>query len=261
LASALRFRILLLAVLVGGCDVTPDGEARGWNVELLNAEAAPSWGPVQVQFDRRLSPWSVSRSSARLTSGSVGEFVFPAFDPVANQLNLELTRPMLVDANYVVTLVDLVDLDGDTLGEPLQLLLSPVAGERQPVTTPEVAAVLNIFAEHCASASCHGAGEPAAGLDLQSSEGLRRTAIGHPSLQVASFNQLAPIAAAGLIDLPIIDAQGTSQSASRSYLVYKMLGDPHVLGETMPPEGTVERPSADQIALVASWIRHGASLE
>jgi hypothetical protein len=78
---------------------------------------------------------------------------------------------------------------------------------------------------------------------------------------VASFNQLAPIAAAGLIDLPIVDAQGTSQSVSRSYLVYKMLGDPHVLGEAMPPEGTVEPPSADQIVSVTHWIRHGASLE
>jgi hypothetical protein len=168
---------------------------------------------------------------------------------------------MLVGANYVVTLVDLVDLDGNALDEPLQLLLSPVASEREPIAIPDVAQVLDVFAEHCASASCHGSTEPAAGLDLASTEGLGRTAIGRPASQVASFNQLAPLAAAGLIDLPIVDAQGTSQSASRSYLVYKMLGDPHVLGEAMPPQGEGEPPSAVQIALVANWIRHGAPLE
>lgn len=259
--SAARVRLLFLAALVGGCDVPPDGDASDWNVELLTPEAVPSWGPVRVQFDRRLSPWSVDRNSARLTSGAVGEFVFPAFDPATNQLNLELTRPMLVGANHVVTLVDLVDLDGNALDEPLQLLLSPVASERAPIAIPEVAEVLDIFAAHCASDSCHGSAEPAAGLDLASNEGLGRTAIGHPALQVASFNQLAPIAAAGLIDLPIVDAQGTSQSASRSYLVYKMLGDPHVLGEAMPPGGVGDRLSADQIAVVTNWIRHGAPLE
>lgn len=259
--SGSRFRLLLLAVLVVGCDIAPASDTHGWNVELLNPRAAPSWGPVQVQFDRRLSPSSVGRNSVRLTSGPVSEFLFPSFDPVTNQLNLELTRPMLVGASYVVTLVDLVDLDGTALDEPLQLLLSPVASEPEPIPSPEVAEVLNVFAEHCASASCHGSAEPAAGLDLESSEGLARTAIGHPASQVASFNQLAPIAAAGLIDLPIVDAQGTSQSASRSYLVYKMLGDPHVLGEAMPPPGLGEPPSSDQIALVTNWIRHGAPLE
>jgi hypothetical protein len=40
-----------------------------------------------------------------------------------------------------------------------------------------------------------------------------------------------------------------------SYLVYKMLGDPHVWGEVMPPEGPLP---VGQIGLVSDWILAGA---
>jgi mono/diheme cytochrome c family protein len=48
---------------------------------------------------------------------------------------------------------------------------------------------------------------------------------------------------------------GRGEPAS-SYLMYKVLADDHIRGEPMPPSGP--RLDAEELELLASWIRSGA---
>lgn len=247
-----------------GCDAGAERSLRAWQLEVSADESGSSsrFGPIEVEFDRRLSPWSVDRSSVRLRSGAVGEFVFPSFDPIRRTLIVELTRPLLADTSYVLTLVELIDLDGETLSPSRELVVRAVDANEPPLPAPfQLAAVLEIFVSRCANAGCHDATERAADVVLDGPRGLRDTVLGRRSPQMASSSTLAEGTASGLIDLPIVDATGTSQSASRSYLLYKVLADPHVLGERMPPPAAGSPLSTDEATLIARWIRAGAPLE
>lgn len=110
--------------------------------------------------------------------------------------------------------------------------------------------VAALFAARCVT-GCHGGDRPAMGLDLGSAEAVRATAIGVPAVQTGD-REAVPIR--GLAGLPIIDALPGGGRPATSYLVYKMLGDEHVLGEAMPPEGA----TIEEARLVADWILAGA---
>lgn len=260
--ARLSFALCLAVAL--GCDVGASVDPRPWDIRLLaQADGSVSrWGPVRFQLDRPVSSYSVDRGSVRLSSGAVVEFVSLWFDPLTDQLVLDLSRPLLVDASYVARLAGLADLDGAWLDPPQQLLVRPVDSDR-PVPAEAVSfdSVLPILMLRCAGSGCHDAGARAADLVLSDAAGIRDTALGHTSRQVDSPNAAADPDAAGLIELPIIDSAGVSTSVSRSYLIYKVLGDPHVLGERMPPESAGPALSADDTQLLARWIMAGAPLE
>lgn len=134
-------------------------------------------------------------------------------------------------------------------------------------------------ARGCASSGCHGDHEPAAGLDLGSASGVRRTAIdvvAHgaqtggqaqaPEASPARFGRAMPILAPG--------------APGHSYLVYKLLASAHtplevplspreidrvramiVVGAPMPPSNAPEaslRPG--EAEWIADWILQRAPL-
>jgi hypothetical protein len=255
------------AVLLGcvfGCDVGGHVDADPWAIRLLTSadDTVPRWGPIRFQLDRSVSSWSVDRGSVHLSSGTVVEFVLPWFDPLTDQLVVDLARPMLPDAWYVARLSGLSDLDGVFLEPATQILLR--AAEADPPVRPEVAsveAVMTLLAARCAGNGCHDSTTRAAGVDLGDRGGIGATALGRQSLQAASPNAAVDPDASGLLELPIIDDAGESTSVSRSYLVYKVLGDPHVLGERMPPPSAGPALSADDMQLLARWIMTGAPLK
>lgn len=253
-----------LCSVLCACDVAADHASKSWDVTLADAadgtRDVSRHSAIRLQFDRRLSPWSVGRSSISVVSGDIGEFVFPSFDPVTQQLSIRPARSLIAGLNYVVTLDGLVDLDGNALAEPMRLLVRAADIEpppaREPVTFAEVAPLLT---QRCASAACHDANTRAGAVDLSSADAIAETVRDRPSLQAASPNVgNHQLASSGLFDLPVVDGQGTPASVSRSYLIYKVLGDPHVLGEAMPPDAALD---ANDIALLADWIATGAALD
>lgn len=255
-----------LGLCVAGCDVGPTSVERPWALDVVldEAERVPTGGPIRVALDRRLSPWSIDRGTVGLSSGAVGEFVFPWFDPLTNELVVELTRPMLANTAYVLTLGGLQDLDGFALDTPKRILIVSSAMPTDlppPVTRVGFSEVSELFVARCAGASCHGAAEGAAELVLEGARGIAATAKGRLSPQSSSGRELPESRAAGLVDLAIIDDEGASSSVSFSYLIYKVLGDQHVLGERMPPPSTGDSLASDELALIARWIRTGAALE
>ena len=223
----------------------------------------PRWGPIRVQVDRRLSPASVSRTTVRLVSGTVGEFVFPSFDPVRGELLIELSRPLAVGAFYALSLSDLVDLDGTALGSPVQFLFKVVPADAPTAPDPMVrpAEVVAMLANRCATGGCHDTSVHAASLVLDSSDGIALTALGMPSRQAVSPGATARAGSPGLVGLSIVDPERSSASPSRSYLIYKALGDSHVLGEAMPPPSHSGPLTQADLLDISRWIAAGSPLE
>ena len=108
-----------------------------------------------------------------------------------------------------------------------------------------------IFQASCVE-GCHGGASPDQGLDLSSAGGIRRTALGVPATQTGAR---LGYGSQGLAGMAIVDGLGGRGRPAASYLIYKMLGDPHIVGDPMPPEGPLSR---DEIRRVAAWIRAGA---
>lgn len=91
------------------------------------------------------------------------------------------------------------------------------------------------------------------GMDLGSPEGLRATVLDEPAREVATSG--VPRAnVSGLVGLSRIQRF----RPERSYLLYKLVGDPHVLGAPMPFGGPPLDP--EDVATIVAWIRAGAPL-
>lgn len=255
-----------LSLCAAGCDVGPTAVETPWAFEVMvdEADRVPTGGPIRVALDRRLSPWSVDRNTVSLSSGAVGEFVFPWFDPLTSQLVVELTRPLLPATAYVLTLAGLEDLDGFELDAPKRILIISSAMSTEipaPLSAVRFSDVSGLLLSRCAGGTCHSLADRAGNLVLEGAHGVAETAVGRPSPQSSSGRDLPGLRASGLIDLPVIDGVGASSSASFSYLIYKVLGDEHTLGEAMPPPATGDPLTADELGLIARWIRTGAALE
>lgn len=256
-ASAPSWHLELLGASVEGIDAGDDG---GLGEDHQSNATIPRAGPIRIRVDRRVSPGSVSRNTVRLSSGTVNEFVFPSFDPVRSELLIELSRPLAVGAFYVLRLSDLIDLDGSALTSPVQFLFKVVAvdlpAEPEPVKRPSE--IVALLAVRCAAGGCHSDSVHAAGLILSTADAIARTALAAPSQQSGSL-ELA--GASGLTGLPIVDADRSPASPSRSYLIYKLLGDSHILGEAMPPPSNDEPLSSAEIMDISRWIAAGSPLE
>lgn len=252
------------ATLLASCDFSAARDTRPWQLEVqVDADGrVPAVGPLRIALDRRLSPWSVDRASVSLTSGNVGEWTFPSTDPTRNELVIELARPLLPETSYVITLRALEALDGRVLAADRQLLVTSNDETELPPrpTFGEAAQVLELLRARCAGSGCHDATSRASGLVLDGPDGIAETAIGQPATEVA-LNVGIDARATGLWGLPIIAANGQSTSVGFSYLIYKVLGDPRVLGEVMPPPAVGAALSAEEVELLARWIRAGAPLE
>lgn len=215
---------------------------------------------ARVFFDRRVLPADVHRGRVSLASGARGAFVSPSFDPVEQVLTLALVAgPLDPTVRYRLRVEGLHDLDLVPMDEPFEITFD-TGTEVSAVPPAEVsfADVAPLF-EACASAGCHAPPAPVLGLDLSSARGIRETAINVPAAQGRVGVQADEPwrGAATLAGLARIEVLGGVGHPARSYLLYKVLGDPHVGGVRMPPEPAAPL-SREALAQLSEWIRSGA---
>jgi hypothetical protein len=266
--------VVLIPVLLSCCDAPArqGGPGDEWDISSSPADGEPGVsraGPVYVQLDRRVLPQAVSSDSVKLFSGEVRASVKLFYEPVSRRIVAELSgkTPLYPAVIYELDVKDLIDLDGNRQTEPYQAVFRTAVSEPEAVPVlprygwPEVEP---IFSSRCAGSGCHGGNAPALDLDLSSAAGVERTAAGAPSRQL-SFAALPPEGARGalsLAGLSIIDVQAGYGQPAGSYLIYKVLGDPHILGDGMPPPGAgVSGLTKTELKTVSYWIRSGAPVE
>jgi hypothetical protein len=243
--------------LIAGCDLPPS--ARNDGPQVVGISPDPDGGDIdrraqfRIALDRRVAPGSVAQGVVAITSGA--EYVW-------GDLSIEVAEPAILltpwgpldpDVDYQLVLHAVRDLDGHTSSDT-----DPVVFHTSTTSTPAIpdaityADVAPIF-ESCAAAGCHSGSDAILGLDLSSAAAIRATALGVTAREVRPSvgGYLDVDVSSSLVGMPLLDRR----SPARSYLVYTMLGDPHIAGSPMPPDGALA--SAEEIALVERWIRAG----
>jgi len=205
---------------------------------------------LTITYDRPLDPRTVGRESVTLSSGPLVPFLEVRFDPVTRTLRARPFggRPLEPSVRYTLEVSGVRDLDGAlakvrAFGFRTGETFSAPPGEG--LTT--WASVAPIFTTHCVDA-CHDGGARSAGLDLRTLASTRETTVGVPADQTGGTGAVGRLGLGGMARIEGADP-------ARSYLLYKMLADPHVWGEPMPPGGPLAR---SDVALVADWILGGA---
>jgi hypothetical protein len=208
---------------------------------VSNTMPLPAQGRIELAFDRYLLPVSVVRQTFVLRDLRM-TVLAPrvSYDPVARVVTITPTSPLQADQTYVLTITapsgpadpnGLRAIDGATI-DPLEATIEfPVRsgdagiGQAAPPTVDFCKDILPIFRIRCAS--CHGRSLPAAGLRLDSPQGVNATAF-----RVAQGANTGPLPASRPpgpvfgVDMPIIDP-GSGGSAGgdpgNSWLLYKLL--------------------------------------
>ena len=256
-----------------GCDVTPDGGLTD-GPEVVFTEPPEAAADVErrsaflVGFDERLLPASVTRSTVRIESGGVQSFVSLRFDPVDRVIIAApfFEQPLSPDVTWRLVVEGLRDLDGVAM-EDTHVTTFRTGAELGEAYDPPHAAwedVEPLFERSCTGAGCHGPATPALGLDLSSAAAVRATALGRLSREFPSGATTIEGArgALALSALPIVDVVAGAGRPATSYLVYKVLGDPHILGDAMPPPDAAQPPlTMDEVRTLAAWIVAGAPTE
>lgn len=205
--------------------------------------------PIRVDYDRSLDPRTVGRDTVSLSSGALVPYLDVRFDPVERAIVTRpfRGRPLEPSVRYTLAIAGVRDLDGFE-GEPLVLVFETGDSLTEPpaegTTTWE--AVEPIFAAHCVD-GCHDGGDGSVRLDLTTLEGARATCVGVTADQTGGTGTVGRLGLGGMARIEPSDP-------ARSYLIYKMLGDPHAWGDPMPPSGALPRA---EVALVADWILGG----
>lgn len=261
--------LFCFALVLAACDVPSAPAVDGPRVlrthPAADAEGVSRRARVSVVFDRALLPRSIDASTVRLVSGDRSFALTRHFDPVSRTLTLEPSSSAVLqpELRYRIILDGLRDLEGRA-GERLELAFRTGTDETPPAPLPRpgFAQVAPIFAARCASASCHGGDTPVLGLDLSSGAAIAATAIARPSVETGE----APLPGArlpGLAGMRRIEVAADLGFPEQSYLVFKIIGDPHVVGEPMPPggDGGVAGLSYEEAQQISDWIRAGAPTE
>lgn len=257
--------VCTLPVVAAGCDLPPEhGPPVGPRVVAsdpfdgeTNVDRSRS---LRVMFDRAVLPRDVDRAHVGLESGVRNVFLELFFDPVERALHLHHDTPLDPSVLYRLEVHGLRDLAGRPMSEPFVAAFRTgrrAYGEPEP-EPPRWSDVAPIFAS-CAEDACHGSNRPVLGLDLSSADGIRRTAVGvvaeqsRLGVQEGDPWQGAPT----LAGLARVDVVGGVGRPSRSYLLYKVLGESAVWGDPMPPPPALPL-DATQLRLLSDWIRAGA---
>jgi hypothetical protein len=174
---------------------------------------------------------------------------------------LLLRSPLQSEITYQLDVAGLSDLDGDVLPQPYHARFKTGDQLGTPAADPtvDVSNVLGVLGERCARSGCHAEVDAASGLDLSSPTGIDRTARNRPSQVYVDGTSGGDIGRGTLYlaSPSILDAEDQRGSPERSYLIYKVLGDEHILGDPMPPPGEPQL-SDDEIQLLSDWIYLGA---
>lgn len=247
--------LVAASVLVAGCDLPPARASEGPRIVAItppltegDVRRGVAW---RIELDRRIAPPSLYQGVVEVTSNDVYVFVDMGLDVVHPAVLVAPIGFLDPDVGYDFAVQPLVDLEGHTSEAmpPTRFHtgVDPTPTPTVPVSYDEVAP---LFAR-CASAECHGGDHPAVGLDLSSPAGLRATAVGVAARAVApgGGGMLPRPVTAALVGMPRI----ATGDPGRSYLLYTMVGDEHIVGNPMPPDGP---PFADEeIERIQEWIR------
>jgi hypothetical protein len=223
------------------------------------ANGIPADGVIELAFDRQLLPVTVNRQSFTVRDAS-GNGLSPVvkYDPVARIVQIVSPNPdggawLTPQQEYTVTLgipsgdddsggvraIDRATLD-PSVSHVISFFARIVGGDGGTAAPPTISFctdVFPIFQAKCSSGLCHGglpngAIEPAAGLLLDSPDGIRHTAIGVGAQRVAQGSNTGALAASGPlghhfgVDMPIIDPgpdPATGGDPGNSWIIYKML--------------------------------------
>jgi len=202
----------------------------------VDVDRAPT---LRVFLDRPIYPGDVHRGHAWVQSGVRSAFLSPWFDPVGRVLTAELIgSPLEPHVRYRMVIEDLRDLDLEPMGRPYEITFE-TGLEATPRPAPPAVGYDEVrpILAGCSVERCHGGDRPALGLDLSSPEGIQETAIGVAARQTRVGTQAGELlhGAPTLAGLAIVDVVGGVGRPARSYLLYKVLGDPHAGGDTMLP--------------------------
>jgi len=268
-AACASFALILLV----SCDLSPPRDDEGGPQIITTTPAdgelmVQRRGPFVARFDRRLLPRTVSRATVRLESGVVRPLLSVTYD-VLTQSVIAVPfsdEPIAEDVGWRLVLEGVEDLDGRLMPQAHTVQFRTgrdVGPDRAEPVAPTFADVAPIFAARCADAACHKPGPAALGLDLSSARAVRETAINRPSRSFPS-GVIGPAGGAGapvFAGLPLIEVIAGEGRPETSYLVYTVLGDPHIAGSPMPP-GLRDDPGAgltsEELRTIAAWIRAGA---
>ncbi len=271
LAICVSSAVLLAGAL--GCDLAPiRADELGPRVlESSPADGAsdfPRLGPFVARLDRRLLPRTVSRATVRLESGVVSPRLSVRYDVLTQSvIAVPFTgEPIDPSVSWRFIVDGVEDLDGRPMAEPYVAAFrtgpDPGAGLGEPPVVG-FADIAPILTARCTGGACHGPGPAALGLDLSSAIGVRDTAINAPARSFPS-GALGPAGGAGapvFAGLPLIDVVAGAGRPETSYLLYTVLGDPHVAGAPMPP-ALRDDPSAGltatELRALSTWISEGA---
>lgn len=241
---------------------------------------------LALSFDRFLLPDSATRQSIFFYTGEAENTVpppsntrpelTPVYDLLARTVRYTLPPGLTLEphALYTVELPSYTDelpygfraFDGAGLDPAATVRLSFLTGEG-PSTPPPPAEVpscedfLSTLAR-CGGGSCHGreGRGPAMGLELESAEELRSTAIARPAHQT-EIGDTTGVADQDPVrfgaNMPILDPG----RPDNSYLMYKLLIGPEpyapVEGDACPPGDRCDMPAAAELERLRSWFVRG----
>jgi hypothetical protein len=218
-----------------------------------------------AHVDRRLLPRTVNPGTVRLRSGSIDHRLSVRFDPVDSMIVATAFDDALLepDVVYRFSIDGVRDLEDRQIATEYLVRFRTGSAEAEPPEPPSAtwADVAPIFAERCGVEGCHAGDAAPFGLDLSSPERIRETAIGRRSPRGGGETTEANRGSVFLGALDIIDVVGGVGRPDGSLLLYKVLGEPHVLGERMPPPETGPPLRHDEIATLSHWILGGAPTE
>jgi len=204
----------------------------------------PLDGAVQLSFSRYLMPSNVTRQAFVLTAVGGGSVPPPivAYDPVARTVTLQNPSPgqpwLAQDQVYKLDMKPetVLAIDGGKLEGPTSLTFRVGPPSGTPYAEPKVSLctdILPIFSAKCLGGGCHSGKNAAASLVLETSTGVKVTAVGRVAQAANTGGRAAPSAPGKVfgVNMPLIDPG----NPSNSWLLYKvLLAQPPTTTTTVP---------------------------
>lgn len=248
-----------LCVLASACDVAPPTSRDGPRLVATSATAGDRGfaeltlgEPVSLWFDQPLWPRSINRATVTVQTGGISLTPRLRYEPVQHSVRVWVDpTEVRTDLEYELAVrAGITAWDGGVAPAQATFRLrfvsrTPIA-TRSPSLRDEVAPLLR---ERCASGSCHGATQPAMGLDLSSAEAIVRTTVGVSSRLWSGSGGGGEFYWSGM---SLVERGAPGES----FLLYKLLGDGPVRGALMP-RGAASLDGAS-LQLISDWIADGA---
>lgn len=201
--------------------------------------------PVSFWFSEPLDPGSIDSTPISVTSQQVRQGGSFRYDPLERRLTYTPRGLYRSELAYDATLDETIrSLRTGALVEPTTItfitssLEQDIGDPLEPVDFESE--VLPLFQRSCAFSGCHAPPEAASSIDLSSTAGVSSSTI------AASCR--------GWPGWLVVDPW----SAAWSYLVYKLIDEETIRGNTMPP-GVALPPS--EIETISRWIDLGAKVD